>query len=56
MRDVAGRDRSLAGVLNPASGLVTAAEVMSDLFSPSECDMWKGQEWQAQVAKGLPER
>ncbi|XP_015264421.1 PREDICTED: protein Shroom4 [Gekko japonicus] len=57
MRDVAGRDRSLAGVLNPASGLVTAAEVMSDLFSPSECDMWKGQDWQPQAAgKGLPER
>nr|XP_056715770.1 protein Shroom4 [Euleptes europaea] len=54
MRDVAGRDRSLAGVLNPASGPVTAAEVMSDLFSPSE---WKGQDWQPQVAgKGLPER
>ncbi|XP_060105062.1 protein Shroom4 [Heteronotia binoei] len=57
MRDVAGRDRSLAGVLNPAPGLVTAAEVMSDLFSPSKCDMWKGQDWQPQVAgKGLSER
>ncbi|XP_054852056.1 protein Shroom4 isoform X2 [Eublepharis macularius] len=57
MRDVVGRDRSLAAVLNPASGLVTAAEVMNDLFSPSEDNMWKGQDWQAQVAgTGFPER
>ncbi|XP_077165553.1 protein Shroom4 isoform X2 [Paroedura picta] len=57
MRDVAGRDHSLAGVLNPASGLVTAAGVMSNLFSPSESDVWKGQEWPPPVAgKELPER
>ncbi|XP_029463350.1 protein Shroom4 isoform X2 [Rhinatrema bivittatum] len=35
MRDVADRDRSLAGVLNPASGMLTAAEVMGDLFTKS---------------------
>uniref|UniRef100_A0ACB8FY06 Uncharacterized protein n=1 Tax=Sphaerodactylus townsendi TaxID=933632 RepID=A0ACB8FY06_9SAUR len=57
MRDVAGRDRSLAGVLNPSLGPVTAAEVMSDLFSPGKCEMWKRQDWKPQVAgKELPER
>ncbi|XP_030066521.1 protein Shroom4 isoform X2 [Microcaecilia unicolor] len=48
MREVAERDKSLAGVLNPASGLVTAAEVMGDLFSKSSSQSWKEQyecEW-----------
>ncbi|XP_044308608.1 protein Shroom4 [Varanus komodoensis] len=53
MRDVAGRDRSLAGVLSPAIGLVTAAELMGDLFSPGGGPAWKGQEWPLQ-AGGLP--
>ncbi|XP_028923076.1 protein Shroom4 isoform X1 [Ornithorhynchus anatinus] len=42
MRDVVGRDRTLAGVLSPASGMVTAAEVMGDLFSPGGQHKWKG--------------
>ncbi|XP_074863686.1 protein Shroom4 isoform X2 [Carettochelys insculpta] len=41
MRDVAGRDRSLAGVLSPASGMVTAAEVMDELFSAGHRRCWK---------------
>ncbi|KAJ6653543.1 hypothetical protein lerEdw1_009123 [Lerista edwardsae] len=49
MRDVAGRDRSLAGVLSPTRGLVTAAEVMGGLFSPGECPAWQGQDWQPQA-------
>ncbi|XP_053129571.1 protein Shroom4 isoform X2 [Hemicordylus capensis] len=57
MRDVAGRDRSLAGVLSPALGPVTAAEVMDQLFSPGEGPEWKEQPWQPQAAgKGLPAR
>ncbi|XP_053229598.1 protein Shroom4 [Podarcis raffonei] len=43
MRDVAGRDRSLAGVLSPTLGLVTAAEMMGGLFSPSEGAVWPPQ-------------
>nr|XP_033800602.1 protein Shroom4 isoform X2 [Geotrypetes seraphini] len=43
MRDVAERDKSLAGVLNPASGLVTAAEVIGDLFSNSSSQLWREQ-------------
>ncbi|XP_062997838.1 protein Shroom4 isoform X2 [Elgaria multicarinata webbii] len=49
MRDVVGRDRSLASVLSPTLGLVTAAEVMGDLFSPGECPVWKGQDWAPQA-------
>ncbi|EMP39141.1 Protein Shroom4 [Chelonia mydas] len=48
MRDVAGRDRSLAGVLSPASGMVTAAEVMGELFSAGDRRSWKDhyqQDW-----------
>ncbi|XP_039344120.1 protein Shroom4 isoform X1 [Mauremys reevesii] len=48
MRDVAGRDRSLAGVLSPASSMVTAAEVMGELFSAGDCHSWKDhyqQDW-----------
>lgn len=48
MRDVAGRDRSLAGVLSPTLGLVLTAEVMGSLFSLGECPVWKGQDWQPQ--------
>ncbi|XP_020834586.1 protein Shroom4 isoform X2 [Phascolarctos cinereus] len=40
MRDVADRDRSLAGILNSASNMVTAAEVMGDLF-PTDDLPWK---------------
>ncbi|XP_044887449.1 protein Shroom4 isoform X4 [Mauremys mutica] len=48
MRDVAGRDRSLAGVLSPASSMVTAAEVMGELFSAGDRHSWKDhyqQDW-----------
>uniref|UniRef100_A0A8C8SWM6 Shroom family member 4 n=1 Tax=Pelusios castaneus TaxID=367368 RepID=A0A8C8SWM6_9SAUR len=41
MRDVAGRDRSLAGVLSPSSGVVTAATVMGELFAPGDRRSWK---------------
>ncbi|XP_072482751.1 protein Shroom4 [Notamacropus eugenii] len=40
MRDVADRDRSLAGILNSASNMVTVAEVMGDLFSTDDLP-WK---------------
>ncbi|XP_043830821.1 protein Shroom4 [Dromiciops gliroides] len=40
MRDVADRDRSLAGILNSASNIVTVAEVMGDLF-PTDDLPWK---------------
>ncbi|XP_061454937.1 protein Shroom4 isoform X2 [Rhineura floridana] len=57
MRDVAGRDRSLAGVLSPTLGQVTAAELMGSLFSPSEGLAWKGQDWRPQTGGVvLPER
>ncbi|XP_025025852.1 protein Shroom4 isoform X1 [Python bivittatus] len=44
MRDVAGRDRSLAGVLSSGLGFRSAAEVMGDLFAASDCPPWKGQD------------
>ncbi|XP_060126499.1 protein Shroom4 isoform X1 [Zootoca vivipara] len=57
MRDVAGRDRSLAGVLSPTLGLVTAAEVMGDFFSPGEGALWQGHDWPPQAgAVGLSAR
>ncbi|XP_074133051.1 protein Shroom4 isoform X1 [Sminthopsis crassicaudata] len=40
MRDVADRDRSLAGILNSASNMVTVAEVIGDLFPTNELP-WK---------------
>ncbi|XP_044538431.1 protein Shroom4 [Gracilinanus agilis] len=40
MRDVADRDRSLAGILSSASNMVTVAEVMGDLF-PTDEPSWK---------------
>nr|XP_035930524.1 protein Shroom4 isoform X5 [Halichoerus grypus] len=50
MRDVVGRDKSLAGVLTPASSMVTTAEVMGDLFAVGDLQ-WRGhfkQEWHHQ--------
>ncbi|XP_077001840.1 protein Shroom4 isoform X3 [Tamandua tetradactyla] len=47
MRDVVGHDKSLAGVLNPASNILTTAEVMGDLFAAEDLH-WRGhlkQEW-----------
>ncbi|XP_037677119.1 protein Shroom4 isoform X2 [Choloepus didactylus] len=47
MRVVVGHDKSLAGVLNPASNIVTTAEVMGDLFAAGDLH-WRGhfnQEW-----------
>ncbi|KAK1346246.1 hypothetical protein QTO34_000100 [Cnephaeus nilssonii] len=41
MRDVVGRDKSLAGVLTPASNMVTTAEVMGDLFAVGDLQ-WRG--------------
>lgn len=35
-RDVVHHDKSLAGVLNPASNMVTIAEVLGDLFAVGE--------------------
>ncbi|KAJ1101555.1 hypothetical protein NDU88_006622 [Pleurodeles waltl] len=40
MRDVAGRDRSLAMVLSQGSGMVTTAEVMGELFSKGDRQSW----------------
>ncbi|XP_078519948.1 protein Shroom4 isoform X2 [Lissotriton helveticus] len=40
MRDVAGRDRSLAIVLSQGSGMVTTAEVMGELFSKGDRQSW----------------
>ncbi|XP_069504756.1 protein Shroom4 isoform X2 [Ambystoma mexicanum] len=40
MRDVAGRDRSLAMVLSQASGMVTTAEVMGELFCKGDRQSW----------------
>uniref|UniRef100_A0ABM5EWG1 Protein Shroom4 isoform X1 n=2 Tax=Pogona vitticeps TaxID=103695 RepID=A0ABM5EWG1_9SAUR len=57
MREVAGQDRSLAGVLSPALGRVTATEVMGDFFSPSDSPAWG--EWDRQPHAGgaaLPKR
>ncbi|XP_062820063.1 protein Shroom4 isoform X1 [Anolis carolinensis] len=48
MRDVAGRDRSLAGVLGPSLGKMTAAEVMEDLFSAGDGSAWTRRDWSAQ--------
>ncbi|XP_075797393.1 protein Shroom4 isoform X2 [Pelodiscus sinensis] len=48
LRDVAGRDRSLAGVLSPAARMVTAAEVMGELFSAGHRHSWRDlyqQDW-----------
>lgn len=45
MRDVAGKDRSLAGVLSSSFGLRSAAEVMGDLFAESSCPLWPRQDW-----------
>ncbi|XP_070616195.1 protein Shroom4 isoform X2 [Erythrolamprus reginae] len=45
MRDVAGKDRSLAGVLSSGFGLRSAAEVMGDLFAGSSCPLWPRQDW-----------
>lgn len=45
MRDVAGKDRSLAGVLSSGFGLRSAAEVMGDLFAASSCPLWPRQDW-----------
>ncbi|XP_063169813.1 protein Shroom4 [Candoia aspera] len=45
MRDVAGRDRSLARVLSSGLGLRSAAEVMGDLFPASDGPPWRGQDW-----------
>ncbi|XP_070807810.1 protein Shroom4 [Pituophis catenifer annectens] len=45
MRDVAGKDRSLAGVLSSGFGLRSAAEVMGDLFAESSCPLWPRQGW-----------
>lgn len=50
MRDVVGRDKSLAGVLTPASNMVTTAEVMGDLFAVGDLQ-WRGrfkQKWHHQ--------
>ncbi|XP_039210847.1 protein Shroom4 isoform X2 [Crotalus tigris] len=44
MRDVAGKDRSLAGVLSSGFGLRSAAEVMGDLFAASSCPLWPRQQ------------
>lgn len=45
MRDVAGKDHSLAGVLSSGFGLRSAAEVMGDLFAASSCPLWPRQDW-----------
>ncbi|XP_064374084.1 protein Shroom4 isoform X2 [Dromaius novaehollandiae] len=53
MWDVAGRDRSLAGVLVPPAGLVTAAELMGELFAGGERQAWKErfqQDWRLEAA------
>lgn len=43
MRDVAGRDSSLASVLTPAASMVTTAKVMGELFSAGDQQAWKDQ-------------
>ncbi|KAM8799997.1 protein Shroom4 [Eudromia elegans] len=51
--DVAGRDRSLAGILVPPAGLVTAAELMGELLAGGERQAWKErfqQEWRLEAA------
>uniref|UniRef100_A0A670YR22 ASD2 domain-containing protein n=1 Tax=Pseudonaja textilis TaxID=8673 RepID=A0A670YR22_PSETE len=45
MRDVAGKDHSLAGVLSSGFGLRSAAEVMGELFAASSCALWPRQDW-----------
>uniref|UniRef100_A0A8C6XTJ9 Shroom family member 4 n=1 Tax=Naja naja TaxID=35670 RepID=A0A8C6XTJ9_NAJNA len=45
MRDVAGKDHSLAGVLSSGFGLRSAAEVMGELFAASSCTLWPRQDW-----------
>ncbi|XP_032083707.1 protein Shroom4 isoform X2 [Thamnophis elegans] len=57
MRDVAGKDRSLAGVLSSGFGLRSAAEVMGDLFAESSCPLWPRQDW-SMLGRGpsCPER
>ncbi|XP_067327695.1 protein Shroom4 isoform X2 [Anolis sagrei] len=54
MRDVAGRDRSLAGVLGPSLGRMTAAEVMEDLFSAGDGSAWTRRDWSAQDRDQVP--
>ncbi|XP_067404627.1 protein Shroom4 isoform X2 [Emydura macquarii macquarii] len=59
MRDVAGRDRSLASVLSPSSGMVTAAEVMGELFAAGDRRSWKDHyqaDWRAQSNAAAQER
>ncbi|XP_019376547.1 PREDICTED: protein Shroom4, partial [Gavialis gangeticus] len=46
MRDVAGRDSSLASVLTPAASMVTTAKVMGELFSAGDQQAWKDQRQQ----------
>ncbi|XP_062441034.1 protein Shroom4 isoform X2 [Rhea pennata] len=41
MWDVAGRDRSLAGILVPPAALVTAAELMGELLAVGDRRAWK---------------
>ncbi|XP_068813329.1 protein Shroom4 isoform X2 [Struthio camelus] len=50
--DVAGRDRSLARILTPPASLVTASELMGELFAVGDRQAWKDrfqQDWRLEA-------